>query len=178
MSDEKQTFLGAVGSGLGTVGKVSTSIGAIVTTVVGVTAIIIAIYLLTKKNNWIESTGKVTDSICGLNPPQSDQNPIYSKNTACRTTYTYEVDGQTYTGDSVSGPNVVGSTIKIQYDKDHPSQSRIIGMSEKQQKLIAYGIIGVALLFIAGSWFMVWLTRRSPAFAKIEGGLGVGRLIF
>ena len=141
-------------SGLATYGRIRSIITLVITGVICIGLLIVGIVSVSKKPTRTSSTdGKITI----INPKSY--------------TYTYNVDNKNYTGveNTNSTNNSLGQGVKVYYNPNSPSESRI-GMSNKNIGIIliiaSFVIFGIAAL-------ITYFTIKSKTFAAIEGGAAV-----
>lgn len=158
MSTNKQGLGKEVYSGAASFGVITTSFRAILGTIVGILIFILGVYLVRYRSRMKSITGKVLESsLCDK----------ISDNLVCTSPVEYEIEGTKYTHNLTTNSNKYkkGDDIKLWYVPSKPEIPQYSPIS----LWFGFMIIGLAILLILGSWFMVWLARKNKFYAAIAG---------
>lgn len=130
------------------VGGLVLCLGIVVACVIG---IVVTVDRLIIPSDWAEATGRLT-SVERDGPDRKE---------SFRLTYSFEVDGQTYTATSFRGSEgELGSTAPIRYDPDDPTQAAVVGFWDR---LILYFAVLLLVGILLGS-----LLGVAEAFDKLR----------
>jgi len=153
-------------------GKIWAIIGAITGTLIGIFCIIVGIYLIQHKSHLKSTKGNVVkDSDCNTVIDNGNQY------TQCSTTVDYNINGKEYTNKilNTGSTNFTQGTnnITIWYSPTNTEKPEYNPVPTS----VGWIIILISLLFISGTWFWVWLTRKYKMAAAAEGASGIYSII-
>ena len=161
-------------SGAADFGRFYAWISAIIGTLISIVMIAIGVYIIRRRSYLLSVDGKVTKaSYACATTTSSNRNRTTTSSTTCKFDVTYEVYGQSYTKTFSSVTMYsIEDKVTIWYDQNHPDRSEY----NPPPKFIGWGLIGVAILIIVGSWVWVWATRRykfAAALSATSAAVGV-----
>lgn len=147
-------------SGMASFGRTTAYISAIIVTILSVIMIVFGVITLNNKNQYVKTTGTVTNLNCSPN----ENNIEY-----CETDYEYMTSSDKLSASSTSkGKSKYhkGEKINVWYEKENQA---IAYLEKPDPKLTGWLIIGLAILLVLMSWGWVWMTRHYKFAAAMQG---------
>ena len=141
----------------------------VISSIISSILFVVGIYLVFKKNNYIQIMGKVISVNSCSNTPAPNQT------STCSLVVSYVVNNQTYTNTiNLNLRPEVGDMVAIEYDVTNP-----INIRNPQMKLIYLGfiLIGIALFFVGISYYNYYMSSKSKLYAATTGMADIGRLV-
>jgi len=141
----------------------------VISSIISSILFVVGIYLVFKKNNYIQIMGKVISVNSCSNTPAPNQT------STCSLVVSYVVNNQTYTNTiNLNLRPEVGDMVAIEYDVTNP-----INIRSPQMKLIyvCFILIGIALFFFGISYYNYYLASKSKLYAATTGIADVSHLV-
>jgi hypothetical protein len=163
-------------TGVASFGRIMAVVGAVIATIIGLLMFGFGIHILVSKSNKVKTTGQTITVHC--DPWTKYENNSSKLMYKCSLAVKYLVDGKWVHGHLTvdSGTRYTdGENINLYYDKENPSN---IGMDGPVPHNVGWLLIVLGILFVAGSWLWVYLTRKYKFAAAMQGadsGLGLLR---
>lgn len=160
--------------GSATIGRAQSYIGLFIFGFISLILVIVAIYLFTiNESNLIDTQATVINAQCQQNYGSAGKSRTYS----CNVQIKYVVNGTEYNGNiSTNGPDMYysGNVIDVTYDSNNPN---IVTTKKLRDKLLAFILLGIAILLGGGAYFNYYMTSKSKAYAAFSGASSTLRMI-
>lgn len=141
----------------------------VISSIISSILFVVGIYLVFKKNNYLQIMGKVVYINSCSNTPAPNQT------SSCSLVVSYDVNNQNYTNSvNLNLRPKVGDMVAIEYDVTNP-----INIRNPQMKLIYLGfiLIGIALFFVGISYYNYYMSSKSKLYAATTGIADVSKLV-